>query len=70
MMSRITIDLKKRAGDDAQYNLGRMAVGNEEGLCYYQLFHIRFRDIITLQVAAQGPAVIKAHGLMGDPGND
>ncbi|KAF9651652.1 hypothetical protein BDM02DRAFT_3184398 [Thelephora ganbajun] len=48
MMSRITIDLKKRAQEHIYYNLPRHAVvGNEDGPYCYQLSHIRFRDIIT-----------------------
>ena len=48
MMSRITIDLKKRAQEHIRYDLSRhVVVGDEDGLYCYQLSHIRFRDIIT-----------------------
>lgn len=48
MMSRITIDLKKRAEDNIHYDLSRHpAVADEDGPYCYQLSHIRFRDMIT-----------------------
>lgn len=48
MMSRITIDLKKRAKDHIHYDLSRHpTVVDEDGPYCYQMSHIRFRDIIT-----------------------
>jgi len=48
MMSRITIDLKKRAEDHIHYDLsGRPVVVDEDGPYCYQLSRIRFRDMIT-----------------------
>lgn len=47
-MSRITIDLKKRAEDSTYYDLSKQrAVTNEDIPYCYQLSDIRFRDIIT-----------------------
>jgi hypothetical protein len=48
-MSRVTIDLKKRAKEHTvHYNLSRPGVVETEESPYcYQLSHIRFRDIIT-----------------------
>lgn len=48
-MSRITIDLKKRAKDHVHYNPSRHrpAVVDENAPYCYQMSHIRFRDIIT-----------------------
>ena len=48
MMSRITIDLKKRAKGHIHYDLSRHpVVVDEDGPYCYQLSHIRFRDMIT-----------------------
>lgn len=47
-MSRITIDLKKRAEDRTYYDISKQrAVANEDIPYCYQLSDIRFRDIIT-----------------------
>jgi len=48
MMSRITLDLRKRAKEPIHYDLSRQtAGGGESGPYCYQLSHVRFRDIIT-----------------------
>jgi len=48
MMSRITIDLKKRAEDHTHYDLSKQRAAANEDIPYcYQLSDIRFRDIIT-----------------------
>jgi len=46
MMSRITIDLRKRAKERIRYDMSRHA-DDEDGLYCYQLSHLRFRDLIT-----------------------
>jgi len=48
MMSRITLDLKKRGKEHIHYNLSRNPmVGDGEGPYCYQMSPLRFRDIIT-----------------------
>lgn len=46
-MSRITIDLRKRAKERIHYDLSRHTADGEDGLYCYQMSHLRFRDIIT-----------------------
>ena len=47
-MSRITIDLKKRAKEHIHYDLSRRPVAeDEDGPYCYQMSHMRFRDIVT-----------------------
>ena len=46
-MSRITIDLRKRAKERIRYDLSRYVVEDEYGPHCYQLSQLHFRDIIT-----------------------
>ena len=46
-MSRITIDLRKRAKERIRYDLSRYVVEDEYGPYCYQLSQLHFRDIIT-----------------------
>jgi len=47
MMSRITLDLRKRAKERIRYDLSRYVVEDEYGPYCYQLSQLHFRDIIT-----------------------
>ena len=47
MMSRITIDLRKRAKERVRYDLSRYVVEDEYGPHCYQLSQFHFRDILT-----------------------
>ena len=46
-MSRITIDLRKRAKERIRYDLSRYVVEDEYGPYCYQLSQFHFRDVIT-----------------------
>lgn len=46
-MSRITIDLRKRAKERVRYDLSRYVVEDEYGPHCYQLSQFHFRDILT-----------------------
>jgi len=58
MMSRITIDLRKRGKEDIHYNLSGRPMGDGEGPYCYQLSRVRFRDIIT-----GGKSIPKSFGI-------